>query len=852
MSDGPTLGRVAESFLALQPFRPDRFQREAIAVIERGESVVVTAPTGAGKTLIAEAAIHLALANDRRAFYTAPIKALSNQKFTDFTSIYGRGAVGLLTGDNVINGDAPLVVMTTEVLRNMIYAESGALESLGVVVLDEVHYLQDRYRGSVWEEVIIHLPRSVALVNLSATIANAGEFTSWIMSRRGPTGLVTETTRPVPLSSTYLVKDRYEDNALALFPLFESSGRRANPELVKMLRQRSRRFPRFGTPRRLEVAESLACRELLPAIYFIFSRAGCEQAARVVAESGLRLTSAEERREIATRVLAATGHVVEADLEILGFGSWAAQLQQGVAAHHAGMVPAFKEAVEDLFAAGLVKLVFATETLALGINMPARAVVLERLSKFTGESHETLEPGDYTQLTGRAGRRGIDKQGTAVVLHDGRLPIERVAAVAAQGSHPLKSSFQPSYNMAVNLVATYDQKTAEDLLSSSFAQFRREQRREDIESRVRQRKRDVEDFRARAECDRGSLWDYLSSAGGRATDHLAKMSAFVRGTRSGDVLRMSEEAGDRAVLLARGRGANPRILLVSAGGEVMRLTPGELSPTVAVLGNMVLPEPIRSRDRRYRASVAGLLRVWQPGPGDAVSPTVDSAIDDPVATCPDLADHLGWVRRIERAEGDLRKLQRRLRQSTGGLVPRFRAIQALLGEWGYLAGDSLTEKGTGLRFVYNELDLLLAEAMARDILGGLDPADLAASISVFTYQPRAKDIAGEWPSRSSAEAGAAIIAVWVELSAAEGRHGIPETRRPESGFAATAHAWTSGYDLSDLFDDDEVAAGDFVRNCRQLLDLLRQLRDNFPQSSEAAGAAIRSIDRGIVSAGGRL
>ena len=848
---GPALSEAAEDFFASQPFKPDAFQREAVGTIERGASVVVTAPTGAGKTLIAEAAVHLALGASLRAFYTAPIKALSNQKFADFRSLYGPKEVGLLTGDNVINGDAPLVVMTTEVLRNMIYSDSAALSNLGLVVLDEVHYLQDRSRGSVWEEIIIHLPGGIPLVNLSATLANAREFTDWIGERRGPTHLVVERHRPVPLTSMYLLKDRQRENTLALLTLFDPAGKQPNAQLVKMLKKGRGRYRRFAAPRRVEVAENLAAEKLLPAIYFIFSRAGCDQAATTTAEAGLRLTTSDERREIALRIDAATAHVSPAELDVLGFGSWQANLQQGVAAHHAGMVPAFKEAVEDLFSDGLVKLVYATETLALGINMPARAVVLERLSKFTGETHELLQPGDYTQLTGRAGRRGIDTSGTAVVLHDNRLAVERVAAIASTGSHPLRSSFQPNYNMAVNLVANYDRAKAEELLQASFAQFRREHRQVDIEHRIEERKQQVKEFRLRAECHRGDLWSYLEAEGGRAGDHLMAMRDFVQRTRSGDVLQMSHDENDVWALMARGWGASPRLLVMSRNGEVKRVAPEDLAPAFAVVGSIDLPEPVRTRDRAYQRAVADLLEKWKPGTNDEVARFAESAPDNPVATCEHLTDHLDWVRRIERVERDIRRLERGQRGRSRELVAHLRAIQSLLEHWGYLAGWKLTGKGQRLRFVYNELDLLLAEAVERQVLQGLAAPDLAAVASMFTFQPRSSDVEGGWPSVAAATAGDAVVDIWSELNETERSRRLPESRIPEAGFASFAHAWTSGQALEDLFDD-ELAAGDFVRNCRQLLDLLRQLRDGFSELEEPAREAIRSIDRGIVSAGGRV
>jgi ATP-dependent RNA helicase HelY len=663
------------SFFTDLPFAPDPFQVEAAEHIAAGRSVVVVAPTGAGKTLIAEYAVARAHAAGDRAFYTTPIKALSNQKYTDFRAAYGEDEVGLLTGDNVINGDAPIVVMTTEVLRNMIYAESAALDRLGVVVLDEVHYLQNRYRGSVWEEVIIHLPREIPLVCLSATIANPEEFTGWVSSRRGDTGLVVETRRPVPLESMYLVQDRFHEGQMVFLPVFGKGGKRANPQVTRLLDKGRGRRRRFAVPRRQEVAELLAAEELLPAIYFIFSRDGCDQAATRVAAAGLGLTDAAARAAIRDRAEQMTEHLPAGDLATLGYAAWLERLERGVAAHHAGMVPAFKETVEDLFAAGLLKLVFATETLSLGINMPARTVVLERLSKFTGEAHEVLQPGDYTQLTGRAGRRGIDAAGTAVVLHNYDIPFGRVAGIAAEGSHPLESSFEPTYNMAANLVANYSRDAAERLLNASFAQFRSRQQRGRLEESLAEREREEEEFRRRAECSRGDLWAYLD-AGGGLEHHGAAMRDFAQRFRDGDVLRMSDAVGDRGVIIARGWGANPRFVVLDAGGEVRRISAADFSPAVALIGQLILPEPIRSRDSGYRSSVARLLRAWEP---DARwEPDEFGGGEGPVAGCPDLADHLNWARRARRAAAEVRRLRKRLERDDAGLVPHFRRLLGLL------------------------------------------------------------------------------------------------------------------------------------------------------------------------------
>src|SRR3954447_4662157 len=421
-------------------FTLDDFQLRACRELEDGRSVLVAAPTGAGKTILGEIAVDLPLERGRKCFHSTPIKALSDQKFNDLVRRYGPEQVGLLTGDNSINGEAPVVVMTTEVLRNMLYAGSRTLTGLGFVVMDEVHYLADRMRGAVWEEVIIHLPESVALASLSATVSNAEEFGEWLGTVRGETTTIVEERRPVPLYQHVVVGRR-------MYDLFADEGGdpsqiedhepQVNPQLLRVARDdfasgriKDRRVKRGGkqpyrgrgtnrgvwTPTRPDVVEQLDRAGLLPAIVFIFSRVGCDAAVQQCLNSNLRLTTPEERDEIHAFVQERCSNLPDEDLQVLGYHEFLDGLTRGIAAHHAGMLPTFKECVEELFVRGLCRVVFATETLALGINMPARSVVIEKLSKWNGETHADITPGEYTQLTGRAGRRGIDVEGHGVVV----------------------------------------------------------------------------------------------------------------------------------------------------------------------------------------------------------------------------------------------------------------------------------------------------------------------------------------------------------------------------------------------------------------------------------------------------
>jgi ATP-dependent RNA helicase HelY len=387
------------------PFGLDKFQIDSCTALSEGKGVLVAAPTGAGKTVVGEFAIHLAIAKNQKVFYTTPIKALSNQKYSELLNRYGRDRVGLLTGDNNQNSNAQIVVMTTEVLRNMIYAGSTALIDLGYVVMDEVHYLADRFRGAVWEEVILHLPKDVKVASLSATVSNAEEFGAWLAEVRGDTEIIVSEHRPVPLHQHVL----FGDELIELFDA-KSGQTKVNQNLLQRhqskLRvpshrarngkqgryiKRQNQIERLTKP---EVVEVLENQQLLPAIFFIFSRIGCEKAVEACARSNLRLTSREEQEEIRRQVELRCASIADEDLDTLGYFEWLSALEKGYAAHHAGMLPAFKEVVEELFQQKLVRVVFATETLALGINMPARTVVLEKLDKYNGESRVGITPGE--------------------------------------------------------------------------------------------------------------------------------------------------------------------------------------------------------------------------------------------------------------------------------------------------------------------------------------------------------------------------------------------------------------------------------------------------------------------------
>ncbi|MDP6309628.1 MAG: DEAD/DEAH box helicase, partial [Prochlorococcus sp.] len=455
--------------LAIFPFPLDEFQLEAIQALNHGHSVVVSAPTGSGKTLVGEYAIHRAIAHGQKVFYTTPLKALSNQKLRDFREQFGSQNVGLMTGDLSVNREASIVVMTTEIFRNMLYAQADQdddpLADVEAVVLDECHYMNDSQRGTVWEESIIHCPASVQLVALSATVANAGQLTDWIERVHGPTQLVLSDFRPVPLHFSFC-------SAKGLHPLLNDARTGLHPN-SKVWRApkgykrkgRSPKPPQPEPPPISFVIAQMAEREMLPAIYFIFSRRGCDRAVRDLGSQCL--VSPTQQDQIRERLRAYS----QANPEAVRDGIHADALLRGIAAHHAGVLPAWKELIEELFQQGLVKAVFATETLAAGINMPARSTVISALSKRTERGHRPLMGSEFLQMAGRAGRRGLDSEGYVVTVQSRFEGVREAGQLATSPADPLVSQFTPGYGMVLNLLQRHDLKKARELVERSFGRY---------------------------------------------------------------------------------------------------------------------------------------------------------------------------------------------------------------------------------------------------------------------------------------------------------------------------------------------------------------------------------------------
>ena len=779
-------------------FELDPFQVASCIALEEGESVLVAAPTGAGKTIVAEfAVLHLALAQGLKCFYTTPIKALSNQKYADLVARHGAEAVGLLTGDTAVNGDAQVVVMTTEVLRNMIYANSHHLEHLGYVVMDEVHYLADRFRGAVWEEVIIHLPQTVRLVSLSATVSNAEEFGDWLQAVRGTTRIIVSEQRPVPLEQHVLMRTKLVD-------LFDSTqnasggAARVNPELTQMARYGGRtissrqmqdvgrRHSPGGKPRpygmpRSEVVRLLDDHNLLPAIFFIFSRAGCDAAVRQAMRDGIRLTEAWEREEIRAIVDERCRTLMDEDLAVLGYWEWLEGLERGVAAHHAGLLPAFKEVVEELFQRKLVKAVFATETLALGINMPARTVVLEKLEKFNGEGRVPITPGEYTQLTGRAGRRGIDVEGHSVICWQEGLDPQAIASLASRRSYPLNSSFRPTYNMAVNLIDRFGRDRTRTILESSFAQFQADRAVVDLARKVRQQEESLAGYERAMRDDTGVAGDVTAYAAiRREISDLEKATA-----RPGDQTARSREKRQRQLVDLR---------------RQLRAHPAHSSP------------------RREELS--------------------------------------RWAERWWRLKRQTEGLQAQIATRTGAVARVFdRVTEVLLAE-DYLRLDEhgevgLTVHGRGLARIYGDRDLLLAESLRRGVWHGLDAPSFAALATTFVFEARREEgpVAERFlPKGPFRAAWTRLEGLWERLDDLERSNRLPGSSAPSVGLCAAMHRWARGGALDVVLREADMAAGDFVRWTKQVVDLLDQVSQVAEGStSRTAQQAIDSIRRGIVA-----
>lgn len=795
---------MAADFERSLPFDLDDFQREAIDALEAENNVLVAAPTGAGKTVVADFAVFLAQQRNVKAFYTTPIKALSNQKYHDFCEQYGSKNVGLLTGDTSVNPEADIVVMTTEVLRNMLYENSITLNSLGFVILDEIHYLADKFRGAVWEEVIIHLPKTVKIIGLSATVSNVEDFSSWLESVRGTTHLVVDEHRPVPLERHVVIQEdgRTEPELLDLYDRDNKGNetKRVNPALTRKLnewehrarrrqdsysdskyryRKGKKRVVRRGvaesdkstrrhTPKRWAVIDELDYLGMLPGIYFIFSRSGCDQAVQQCLNAGLILTSDDEMYEIRKIVDSMVANQLsKEDLHALSFERFRFSLEQGFAAHHAGMIALFRHIVETLFERGLIKVVFATETLALGLNMPARSVVVEKLVKFDGTGHVPLTPGEFTQLTGRAGRRGIDDIGHAVLVDHADFVPAQAAALSSKRVYPLHSSFVPTFNMAVNLLHSSDADTARTTLDCSFAQWEANASAQRLHSRMNELETALSGYEEAFHCEQGDFADFLQLR-----------------------MKLKEAQHDQRRKLK----------------HTLFKTDAERSAAFKKLDDTI--SLLREEERKH-----------------------------PCAACPDIQQHLRWGYHWMREHKELEQVRERYESRTGSVARTFDHICDVLYSLNYLQSSKdnnkqnilcLTDRGQLLRRLYNELDIVFAEAICEGIFNNLTPIELLSCLSALVYESRGAS-GGEPKRYPGGQNGAVFTTVsrmkdlFIRTSALCANAHLPALRPLEFGAVDIMYDWAQGADLADILQNTDNTGGDFVRQAKRLIDLLTQL-----------------------------
>lgn len=904
-----------DEFIDTLTFPLDDFQREACEVVADGHSVLVAAPTGAGKTLVGEYAVRHAFNQGEKAFYTTPIKALSNQKYQDLRAVYGAEHVGLLTGDTSINSEADIVVMTTEVLRNMIYAGSRTLDRLGVVVLDEVHYLADRFRGSVWEEVIIHLNERTSIVALSATVSNAEEFGAWLHEVRGDTRVIVSERRPVPLWPHVMVREGLFDlYSPGVDPQSPGPTPAINPELEAISRRdrggdsrnppgrnspgRTPHRPGRGSgkprgrrsPPRFAVVDVLDRQALLPAIVFVFSRAGCEDAVDQVRRSGLVLTDENQRHQIAAIIDERCAGIPTEDLGALGFEHWRDHLEAGIAAHHAGMIPLFKEVVEQLFAAGLIKVVYATETLALGINMPARSVVLEKLVKWDGQSHKDLTAGEYTQLTGRAGRRGIDVEGHAVVVEHPGFDAAQLGRLASRRTYPLISSFQPSYNMTINLLSSLGATRSREVLEMSFAQYQADQSVVGQARRAKDLDATLVGYREAMVCDQGDFMEYAAlreriarSQKGSAKQVNRAMREATGDTlaalRRGDVVKIGggRRAGLAAVVIPDSDPVAPRPTVVTDQGRLFRLALSELHHGIDIAGTVPVPKKFDPRNARSRRELAQVVAAARPtfdlhahkkakkqGLADVGALERETEAQrrrmraHPCHHCPDRESHARWAERYFRTLRDRDKIANEISRATGSIARIFDHRLAVLGDLGYVEGSAasitVTDAGAMMKTLYSENDLVMSECLRLGVWNELNPPALAAAVSTLLYNGRREDEhrTPRIPGGPHGMLGNALnetVRVWSRVDDLHSAHHLPDLNAPHWGIVGAIHGWAQGKSLDASLRGTETAPGDMVRWCKQVIDILDQVAQVAPSEvvQGRARTAIDAMRRGVVA-----
>jgi len=865
----------------LFPFELDNFQVRAIAALEENKSVVVSVPTGSGKTLVGEYAIHRALARGKRVFYTTPLKALSNQKLRDFQKTFGPQQVGLLTGDVSINRKGSVLVMTTEIFRNMLYGTSigevgTSLENVEAVVLDECHYMNDPHRGTVWEESIIYCPQSIQLVALSATISNAGQLTDWINEIHGPTELVKSDFRPVPL-------EFYFSTPKGLFPLLNQQKNNINSRLKPKKKGGKKRVSKADCPSIPTVVEQLAQRDLLPAIYFIFSRRGCDQAVQQLNE--LSLVTAEESEQIQNHL--------QQFLEDYPEGARAGQiepLRRGVAAHHAGVLPAWKGLVEELFTKGLVKVVFATETLAAGVNMPARTTVISSLSKRTDQGHRLLRASEFLQMSGRAGRRGMDERGNVVCVQTRFEGAKEAAYLAIQEADPLVSQFAPTYGMVLNLLQRQTIQEAESLLERSFAQYLANQKlipeqkaiaqltqeiaRIDVEiapipkayftqydklkSHLKEEKRILKYLERQAQRDRApALAAALSQAKGGDVLYLKGKYITVSSPLTAVLIDTIPSPGQSSLLICI---AEDNRWYVATQGDVVAI--GEVLLSQSHLRSLSPPKDLELKPGKRRkgdettAEIAQKLEEVTPPSFD--SPEVEAQkakIDDiqqrlskhPLQQWGSPKQLLKTYNRRLQLQEQLQKHQANTRAHQSQHWQEFLNICEVLTSFDALEDYQPTSLGETAAAIRGDNELWLGLVLRSGNFDELSPSHLAAAAcALVTETPRPDSETDFSPPQPVMDALSELRGLRRELFQVQRRHQVAIPLWLEPDLIGLVQQWVEGIDWNDLCEATNLDEGDLVRILRRTRDFLSQI-PHVPHLTsslrESARLAVEEMER---------
>ncbi|MBD0267950.1 MAG: DEAD/DEAH box helicase [Cyanobacteria bacterium Co-bin8] len=867
----------------LFPFPLDEFQLQAVESLDQGKSVVVCAPTGSGKTLIGEYAIYRALDHGKRVFYTTPLKALSNQKLRDFRNQFGPENVGLLTGDSSINRDAPVVVMTTEIFRNMLYGtrigETGTtLQDVEAVVLDECHYMNDRQRGTVWEESIIYCPPEIQLLALSATVENSDQLTDWLQKVHGPTQLIYSDFRPVPLEFHYY-------NGKGLYPLLNESKTSIHHRLKSRRKPQGRR-PNQGPKERVSlsaVVSQLQEKDMLPAIYFIFSRRGCDRAIDEVAS--LSLVNEAEAEQLKERIDTFLSWNPDA-----GRAGQVEQLYRGIAAHHAGILPLWKGLVEELFQAGLIKVVFATETLAAGINMPARTTVVSTLSKRTDSGHRLLTASEFLQMSGRAGRRGMDELGHVVTIETPFEGAREAAYLATVGPDPLVSQFTPSYGMVLNLLQTHTLEEARDLIERSFGQYLatlhlapQQEAIARLESEIARQKAQLENvdeailadyakLKERAKEERRLLKILQQQAAEVLSEDVGQMVPFaIAGTilsLKGKHVPVAEPLPAVLVLKVPGSGQFPYLICLTqdnhwyvvAGSDVVGLHADfprlqQVDPLIPPPEMPVRPGQHRSGDA-HTATIAA--RIPSPPPLEMMAPEVKNQLDRlrQIETQIDKHPARQWdnpnallkrQKRVKQLEEEFYERIQKLSEYTGRYWQEFLSITEILDYFGCLEDHKPTSMGEVAAAIRGDNELWLALALASGELDHLTPAQLAAACAALVTETARPDSWSDYSLSSTAvEALEGLRGIRRELFQQQHRRHVVAPVWMEYELVGLVEQWANQVEWATLGQNTNLDEGDVVRMLRRTLDFLSQI-PHVPYISNVlrgnAREAIESMNR---------